>query len=524
MKSTVDKTDLRVAAALAIPDSSVDTKHWWRHKNLRTLNLLLFFPMLSIFTLGFDGSMMNGLQAVEKWREYFGEPKGATLGLFNCAYPIGGLVAVPFISTISDRFGRRWGIASGAITCCVGAAMQGAAQNLPMFVVARGIIGAGSVLIQAAGSPLITEIAHPDHRTTATAMFHTSYALGSIVAAWTTFGTFRIQNSASWRIPSAMQGLPSVIQLMGLWFVPESPRWMVSRGRHEEALKMLAKYHAEGDENDPLVRFEFNEICSVLSADKEIGQGNFIQNYWEFMRTPGNRLRLFILTWCACLAQMSGNAFISYYLAPILTAAGLTTSLQQTLINATSQMLSWFSSLYFATLPRKFGRRVLFLAALVLVFSCLVAITAGSAVFATHVSNNSAGYAVVAFIYLFSPAYNLGLGPNLGLYVTEILPYHLRLRGMAIYQFWNLCFITFSTLVIPIGLEKMAWKFYIIFIGWVFVELVVVYFVYPETKGPSLEEIAIIFDGPGGIHSKDVDLEMEGKKSDAVGTVEHVQN
>ncbi|KAM6507168.1 hypothetical protein FALCPG4_018550 [Fusarium falciforme] len=118
---------------------------------------------------------------------------------------------------------------------------------------------------------------------------------------------------------------------------------------------MLAKHHTEGDENDALVQFEFIETRNALSLDQERDQGNFIQNYLEFLRTPGNRLRLFILTFCGCLAQMSGNAFISYYLAPILTAAGLTTSLQQTLINATSQMLSWFTSVFFATLPQKFG-------------------------------------------------------------------------------------------------------------------------------------------------------------------------
>jgi hypothetical protein len=68
---------------------------------------------------------------------------------------------------------------------------------------------------------------------------------------------------------------------------------------------------------------------------------------------------------------MSGNAFISYYLSPVLTSVGLTSSLQQTLINATQQMLSWFSSLYFATLPSKLGRRVLFLGSGVGIFLCL---------------------------------------------------------------------------------------------------------------------------------------------------------
>jgi len=440
--------------------------------------------------------MMNGLQAVEKWREYFGEPKGATLGLFNGAYPIGGLIAVPFVSTISDRFGRRAGIATGAFVCCVGAALQGAAQNLPMFVIARGIIGAGSVLINASGAPLITEIAHPKHRTTATALFQTSYALGSIISAWTTFGSFRINSSASWRIPSALQGLPSVIQLMGIWFVPESPRWLISKDRDQEALRMLAKYHAEGNEQDPLVQFEYNEIRDTIAVDRANESQNILLAYWDFMRTPGNRLRFFILLWCACISQMSGNAFISYYLSPILAAAGLRSSLQQTLINATSQMLSWFSALYFATLPAKVGRRKLFLWALICVFVCLIAITTGSAVFAINPSNKSAGYAVVAFIYLFSPAYNLGLNGNLGLYITEILPYNLRLRGMAVFQFWTLGFIALSTFAIPVGLENMAWKFYTIFIGWVVVEFAVVWWLYPETKGPSLEEIAVIFDGP----------------------------
>ncbi len=117
---------------------------------------------------------MNGLQAVENWRNYFGEPKGATLGLFNGAFQIGGMIAVPFISVISDRFGRRAGIGVGACLVCIGAALQASAVNISMFVVSRGIIGAGSSFIYATGAPLIAEIAHPRQRTTATALFGTS--------------------------------------------------------------------------------------------------------------------------------------------------------------------------------------------------------------------------------------------------------------------------------------------------------------------------------------------------------------
>jgi sugar porter (SP) family MFS transporter len=457
--------------------------------------------------------MMNGLQAVEPWRRYFGEPKGATLGLFNAAYPIGGLCAIPFISFVSDGFGRRVGLAMGAAICCLGAALQSGAANLPMFVVARGILGCGTVFLGSSGAPLITEIAHPAHRTTATALFNTSYALGSIVAAWATFGTFRIHGSAAWRIPSALQGLPSIIQLCGLYFVPESPRWLISKDRSEEALAFLAKYHAEGDENDPLVQFEYNEIQDALAYERSIDRGSWIQNYLEFVRTPGNRKRLFILLWCACISQMSGNAFISYYLSPVLTSVGLTSSLEQTLINATQQMLSWFSALYFATLPEKLGRRALFLGSGVCIFICLVSITAGSAVFASDSSNKAAGGAVVAFLYLFSPAYNLGLNGNLGLYITEVLPFNLRMRGQACFQLFATSFSLLSTYAFPVGLQNMAWKFYLIWVPWVAVEFIVVYFVYPETKGPSLEEIAMIFDGPNGA----------GLMGEKVGDVEHAE-
>ncbi|KAL5343418.1 hexose transporter protein [Aspergillus crustosus] len=429
-----------ITVATAIPEGNVDVSRWWKYKNLRTLNLLMVIPLLSLFIQGFDGSMMNGLQSVEGWRTYFGEPKGATLGLFNAAYPIGGLVATPFISFVNDGFGRRVGLAT---------------------------------------APLLTEVAHPAHRATATALFNTTYALGAIIAAWTTFGTFRIDGSAPWRIPSALQGLPSVLQLLGLYLIPESPRWLISKDRGEKALHILAKYHAEGDANDPLVQFEYNEINETLAYERSTSKASWIQGYLEFTRSAGNRKRLFILLWSACFAQMSGNAFISYYLAPILTSVGLTSSLEQTLINATQQILSWLSALYFATLPQKLSRRVLLLGSGVAIFLCLVGITTGSAIFAKYSSNKAAAGATVAFLYLFSPAYNFDINGNLGLYIAEILPFHIRMRGQACYQFFATCFTLLSTYAFPS----------------IVVEFVVVYLVYPETKGFALEEIVTLFDG-----------------------------
>ncbi|KAH8666057.1 general substrate transporter [Tricladium varicosporioides] len=327
-------------------------------------------------------------------------------------------------------------------------------------------------------------------RSIATALFQTSYALGSIVAAWTTFGTFCITGSAAWRIPSALQALPSVLQLVGLYF-----------DRAPEAKQFLIKYHTEGNQDDALVHFEFNEIVEALTIEKQNDSGNWLQSYRRF----------FMLIWCACICQMSGNAFIPYYLSPILT----------------SQMLSWFSALYFATLPNKVGRRKLFLGALISVFICLIAITAGSAKFAKNPMNKSAGYAVVAFLYLFSPAYNLGMNGNLGLYITEIMPFSPRLRGAALFQLSQLCFIMLSVFAVPVGLDSIAWRFYIIFVIWVMIEFIVVYLVFPETKGSTLEGIVLIFDGKYGEELarklECIDLKAFDEKNDAsVVTVERI--
>ncbi|KAL1896561.1 hypothetical protein Sste5346_004595 [Sporothrix stenoceras] len=479
-----------------MPKSPINTKKWWKYRNLRALNLWLLIPLLSIYAQGFDGSMMNGLQSVTNWQTYFGTPKGATLGIFNAANPIGGVIGTFLIAPVSDRWGRRVGLCFGAVLCCLGAALQGGATDIAMFVVSRGVIGCGSIIVAGCGAPYITEIAHPEQRSTATALFLTFYSVGSVTAGWCTFGTFRIDGSASWRIPSALQGLPSLIQIIFVWFVPESPRWLVSVGRNEEALAMLVKYHGEGDPQDPVVLFEYNEITNALEEEKEIARNTFIGSAKEFVSGAGNRKRVAVMVWAAICSQMSGNAFVSYYLSPILSSVGLTSDLQQTLINATSQMVSWFSALYFATLPAKVGRRTLFLWSITAMWIVVISITAGSAMFAQNNNNKAAGYAVVVFLYIFSPAYNLGWNGNLGLYIPEILPFHLRTKGLSFFYFVQLCFQILSTFAVPIGLENIHWRFYTIFVVWIMVEFVGVYLLFPETKGPSLEDIAYIFDGP----------------------------
>ena len=147
----------------------------------------------------------------------------------------------------------------------VAVAIQTGAQNIGMFIGARCLIGFG-LGIAATGAPLlITEVAFPTHRAPITSLYNTTWYLGSIVAAWATFGTFTLNSSWSWRIPSVLQGLPSFLQLVFIYTIPESPRWLVSKGRTEQAMRVIGKYHCGGDMQDPLIRFEIEEIEAALA-------------------------------------------------------------------------------------------------------------------------------------------------------------------------------------------------------------------------------------------------------------------
>jgi hypothetical protein len=131
----------------------------------------------------------------------------------------------------------------------------------------------------------------------------------------------QIKNDWSWRTLTLLQALPAVIQLTFIYWVPESPRWHISKDRPEEALKTLAYYHANGDEHNPTVQFEYQEIKETLRLEFEFTKTS---NYSDFMKTKGNRYRLAILVSLGIISQYSGNALFSNYMNLIYNSMGIT--------------------------------------------------------------------------------------------------------------------------------------------------------------------------------------------------------
>lgn len=376
------------------------------------------------------------------------------------------------------------------------AAIIQCATNGPWAILGtRVMLGVGLGFSQTAAPPLTTELAHPKHRGQVTALFQTIWFWGSITSACVTLGTLFLAGTWSWRLPCLLQGFFPGLQLLGLLIIPESPRWLISKGRKEEALLMLAKYHANGATEDELVRYEYSEICEAIGKEHEAARTT---GFLSFFETKGNRHRFLICVLVGFMIQWAGNGIVSYYLAPILESVGITSSVSQSCINLGLQVWNALCAGSGAFAAEHFGRRPLWLTSACGMLASFIVVTALSGVFAEH-HITAAGSAVVAFLFIFNGFYAVAFTPLSIAYPVEILPFRLRAKGVSI----NLIVVFgagfFNQYVNPIAFGAIHWKFYFVYIGTLFSMIFIIYFLFPETKGRTLEEIAMVFDGEAAV-------------------------
>ncbi|KAK2009481.1 general substrate transporter [Colletotrichum eremochloae] len=464
---------------------------FYKNGNLLKLYLLIVPGCLcAAITLGFDASMMSGLQAVPFWDAYFGKPRGALLGIMSAILPLGCCVATPFVSMVGDRFGRRMGIFVGALIMACGGVIQGASIHFAMFLVSRFILGFGLVFANAYAPMLIGELAHPKDRQVITSLYQTSWYIGAILAAWVTFGTFAIQSEWSWRIPSLLQAAPALVPICCVFLLPESPRWLIANGRADEAMAMLVKWHANGNPDDELVKLEYEQMRNIIESEVHNETG------WKiFFQSPGNRRRLFILACLGCFSQWSGNGLVSYYLVRVLETVGINDPRERNILNGCIMIFNWLTSIASAFLTAYMKRRTQFLISVGGMLAIFASQTLCSGLF-NEEHNLPAGKAVIALLFLFYLFYNLAFNALLYSYPVEILPYPIRAKGFSLLMFFGKASNFINILVNPIGLQALDWKFYFVYVGWLAIEVVVIWKFFVETKGPSLEAVAALFDNP----------------------------
>ncbi|KJR85822.1 sugar transporter [Sporothrix schenckii 1099-18] len=494
-----------------------DRKPWWRDTRLLHLNFLLLSALLTQTASGFDSSMINGMQSLTHWATFFDHPNGTRLGAMTAGTTGGTLIAVLWSSQLCERFGRRWPIFGGSAVIILGSVLQGAAQNFGMFVAGRFIVGAGLCMVSTAAPPLLTECAYPTHRGVLVSMYMVSWPLGSLVAAWITYGTFRIDSAWSWRLPSLLQCSVSVVQMALVWFAPESPRWLIYNNRQDEARAFFAKFHGHGDADAPLVRFEMAEVVATLEMEKEQKQARWA----AFFSTPGMRHRFFLAAWIPAMLQWSGNNLTSYYLTRVLNSIGITDSKTQLIINGCLSIWSFLTAFVFAGLVDRLGRRFLFLLGMAGMLLSYVIWTICSALNQQrNFEDHGLAAGVITMILVFSAFYHVQ-SPAAPTYIMEILPFTLRAKGAMLYQLTGNIAGIFNSFVNPIGMTNLGWRYYIVWCCVIAFNLATIYFFFPETRGYALEDVGQIFDGPDALTGTNAMRKM-GMTVD--GEVEHAED
>ncbi len=296
-----------------------------------------------------------------------------------------------------------------------------------------------------------------------------------------------LSNSWAWRVPTLLQAfIPSIVMAL-IMFLPESPRWLIAHDRREEALAIFTKYHGDGDEQSMFVQLQYREVIEQLSLTND-------KNPWwdfrELVNTRASRYRLYMVIGMSFFGQWSGNNVVSYFLPEMIANAGIDSKSTQLLINAINPIFSMAGAIYGAILLDKLGRRFMMLVGLAGALASYILLTAFTA---ESENNPNLSYGVIVSIFLFGIIFAWGFTPLQALYPVECLENRTRAKGSEInFLFMNIAMVV-NTYGISVGIAAIGWKLYVVYIGWICVEIVVIYFFFVETAGKTLEEMGDVF-------------------------------
>ncbi|CAG8977145.1 hypothetical protein HYALB_00003366 [Hymenoscyphus albidus] len=462
---------------------------WWKDPGMIKLNLMIVCVITAQMTCGYIEGVVGNFQAMEPWLKDMSNPDASRIGLITTIIFVGGLIRSFPASPVSDIYGRKAGLYIGSMFTLVGAIIQTSAFGYAQFMVGRGLIGIGISFTCVAGPSMVAELAHPRQRGTVLGFFNIFWYVGAIVAAWGSFGSGHMNNSWCWRIPSLIQCVAPFFLIGMLPLMPESPRFLLSKGRAEEARKVLAEFHANGQLDDELVLFEVDEINVSLAIESRYSEAG-----WNILwNSSANRKKICLVTSSFILCLWCGQGVISYYFSPLLTSLNVTGTNKQTGINGGMQIWNFLVSIAGACLADRIGRRPLWLISLFVMLASNIGITVTSAVFAQNEAK-AAAYMAVLFLFTYNGSFNIACNPLAYAYPTEVLPYSMRTKGLAIVVAGGQAMLIVSQYANPVAIENIGWKYRLFFMGMLLLFIPMVYFTFPETKGLALEELGRLFE------------------------------
>ena len=445
---------------------------------------------------GYDQGVMSSLLTLGAFKDTFevyrkGNP---TMQSFIIAiYEIGCMVGALSTLYLGDKYGRVRLVFAGAFIMLIGGALQGCAYTVAHLIVARVVSGIGNGLITSTVPVWQAEIAKPEKRGKLIALQGAQITLGIAISYWIDFAFYFTDPSpAAWRVPVSLQCVFPLVILPLVLKLPESPRWLIRVRREEEGRRVFAAL-LEKPVDDYLVNQHMNEVEESLAAERALGGETFLMKRLFTQGEKRNFHRLCLAGWAQLMQQISGINLITYYAGTIFEKYIGIDPLPSRILAACNGTEYFLASLIPLWTIERFGRRPLLLIGTAGQCLSMVVLTITPKVSDNQGTSQPPAIAAAVFLFVFNSFFAIGMLSITWLYSPEVNSIEIRAPAAAISTACN-WISNFAIVLITIPAFDNINSFTYLVFGMInFLMLPVIYFLFPETAGRSLEEMDLIF-------------------------------
>ncbi|KAK5117509.1 hypothetical protein LTR85_008894 [Meristemomyces frigidus] len=497
--------------------------------------LTCLFASLGCMMYGYDQGVMGPVLVMENFQAHFPTLTGSTIqGWLVAALELGAWGGALLNGYLADAISRKYAMLVAVIIFTVGTGLQAGAQS-PAYLFGGRIVGGIGIGMFSMVIPLYqAEIAPPELRGSLVSLQQLSITIGTCIAFWLDYGMHFVggthcdpagfngdpmttgtsptfdynaahghtclgEKAISWRVPIALQLIPAWILFFGMFFLPFSPRWLMMKHRDEEAISALCRLRRLSAD-DPLLKGEYLEIKAAVMFDEEtdalLKAGQGWRGPAKALFAPHMLKRLSIGCAIMIFQQFTGINAVLYYAPQIFESFGFTSVTTNLLATGVTGILQIIFTLPAVLFLDKFGRKQFLIAGAIGMCICHVIVAALDGTFENDwPTHTSAGWASIAFIWLFAVNFAYSWGPVAWVLTQEIFPNSMRSRGVAIVASTNWMFNFIIGLTTRDMLGSMKFGTYIFFAAFSGMGGAFVYFVVPETKDKTLEELDVYFGG-----------------------------
>ncbi|KAK5108321.1 hypothetical protein LTR62_008417 [Meristemomyces frigidus] len=458
---------------------------------------------LGFLLIGFDNGLMGGLVNGPAFDNTFNiAPKtksGANLiGLIVSIYEIGCFFGAVTTAFVGEWLGRRRSIFIGTCIMIIGAILQTTSYSVAQMIVARIVSGYGMGFINSTVPVMMAEFAPKATRGIYVCAQLSTLNFGIMMVYWIDYGFGRSSGAAqsySWRVPIILQCIFLIPMLLIVAIIPETPRWLTSHGREDEALDVLRRLNSKKMSDQAIVRIA-DDIRNVAAYESSLGAGSWADVFKS--DSIHSRRRFLIACSIQAFQQLGGiNALIYYSNTLFQQSVGFSADLSALM---SGFLNTWFFLASFIpwVLIDRIGRRPL-LISMVSLMAAVMAVQTGLIYSVQNKLPNqhACGAAAAAMLFIFQGAFTIGFQATVWVYPSEILPLRLRQKGSSISTACNWIFNFMIVYITPPAIQNIGYKTYIIFAVLNATWVPIMYFFYKETKGLALEDVDRLFSNNG---------------------------